>query len=272
MSVAAHCGEAAARPRICFGKTGRQARNRGFLPVLSQQEEALHMTNIPSKFRLGPFLGLALALSALPALAQSGGSGGSGGGSSGGGAAGSAGGAGAGVSSGAGATGSAAARSRAARRSNNNDTNRSVGGGQPSGTAVPNPALNPNPALPGQSAVPSPRPGSNQAATPGRATGQGDLNSRQQGQVGARATNRGGMPDPTPNDQVPPNSPNDQSQPGQQTGLSGGGTARQGASGHDMKSCMEAWDAGTHMTKTQWRRVCANTLSDRRSMLRDSLK
>ncbi len=35
-----------------------------------------------------------------------------------------------------------------------------------------------------------------------------------------------------------------------------------------MKSCVAAWDAGTHMTKADWRRVCANTLSDRNTFLR----
>lgn len=198
---------------------------------------------------------LTLGLPASIVLAQSsGGSGGSSGSSSG-----TSGGSSAGSSGG--AMDAAGARSRALRQQG------SPGGGT-SGTAAPNPALNPNPAAPGQSAVPSPNPGANQSATPGGATGQGNLNQKQQGQVGARSTNRGGMPDPTPNAQSQPNSPNDQSQAGQQGGATGGGSARrEGAAGHDMKSCMEAWDAGTHMTKKDWRRVCANTLSDRRSML-----
>jgi hypothetical protein len=133
---------------------------------------------------------------------------------------------------------------------------------------VPNPALNPNPAALGQSAVPSPSPGSNQSATPGSAEGQGNLKEQEQGQVGARATNREGMPDPTPNTQKQPNSPIDQSQNQRNSQTGGGSSRREGAAGSDMKSCMDAWDAGTHMTKAQWRRVCANTLSDRKSLLR----
>ena len=224
------------------------------------------MPTLSNQFRLCALLGLGLVLSLDPALAQSGGGGSSGGSSSGGASSGgAAGGAGA-ASPGAGGSGSdaAGARSRAARQ---------PGASTPGGAAArmaPNPALNPNPALPGQSAVPSPNPGGNQAATPGRATGQGDLNSPQQGQVGARSTNRGGTPDPTPNNQVQPNSPSDRSQAGQQQGgVTTGGTARrEGAAGHDMQSCMGAWDSGTHMTKAQWRRVCSNTLSDRRSIIR----
>ncbi len=140
-------------------------------------------------------------------------------------------------------------------------------GGRLNGTAVPNPALNSNPAAPGQSAVPSPSPGSNQSATPGSAEGQGNLKDQEQGQVGARATNREGMPDPTPNTQKQPNSPIDQSQ--QKNSQSGGGSPRrEGAAANNMTSCMKAWDAGTHMTKAEWRQVCANTLSDRKSLVR----
>lgn len=208
---------------------------------------------------------LALALPATAVLAQSsGGSSGSSGGASGssGGAAGSGGATAPGASGGGSGTDAAGARSRAMRQQGTSGTGTS-------GTAAPNPALNSNPAAPGQSAVPSPSPGSGQSATPGRAGGAGDLNTPQQGQAGARATNRGGTPDPTPNTQVQPNSPSDQSKTGQQGGLTGGGSARrEGAAGHDMKTCMDAWDAGTHMTKAQWRRVCSNTLSDRRSILR----
>jgi hypothetical protein len=136
------------------------------------------------------------------------------------------------------------------------------------GPAVPNPALNPNPAAPGQSAVPSPSPGSNQSATPGSASGQGDLNTQEQGQTGVRATNRGGMPDPSANTQKQPNSPIDQSEVQKNQQSSGGSSRREGAAGSDMQSCMKAWDTGTHMTKADWRRVCANTLSDRKSLLR----
>jgi hypothetical protein len=45
--------------------------------------------------------------------------------------------------------------------------------------------------------------------------------------------------------------------------LTGGGTARQGAKGHDMDSCMRAWDAKTHLTKARWREICARTLRER---------
>ena len=196
---------------------------------------------------------LLMVLTSSP-MAQSGGGGGSGGGGSGGGAA-----------SGAGSAGTTGGPGGARGGTTRSGTTSSGG---VTGPAVPNPALNPNPAAPGQSVVPSPAPGSNQSATPGSATGQGDLNSREQGQPGARATNRGGMPDPTPNTQRQPNSPLDQSQAGQKGVSSGGSARREGARGNDMKSCMDAWDAGTHMTKAQWRRVCSNTLSDRRTMLR----
>ena len=200
---------------------------------------------------------LLLFAAASSASAQSGGGGGgSGGGASGGGAA-----SGAGSATGAAAGrsgGDAGARSGAARQSGTSSS------GGVAGT-IPNPALNPNPAAPGQSAVPSPIPGSNQSATPGSASGQGDLNAPEQGRTGARATNRGGMPDPTPNTQRQPNSPIDQS--AQKNGVSSGGSSRrEGAASNDMTSCMNAWDAGTHMTKTQWRRVCSNTLSYRNNI------
>ena len=157
--------------------------------------------------------------------------------------------------------------SGASRGGSSTSTQSGTTGGRLNGTAVPNPALNSNPAAPSQSAVPSPSPGSNQSATPGSAEGQGNLKDQEQGQVGARATNRDGMPDPTPNTQKQPNSPIDQSQQ-KNSQSSGGSSRREGAAGSDMTSCMQAWDAGTHMTKAQWRRVCANTLSDRKSLLR----
>jgi hypothetical protein len=158
--------------------------------------------------------------------------------------------------------------SGASRGGASTNTQSGTTGGRLNGTAVPNPALNPNPAAPGQSAVPSPSPGSNQSATPGSAEGQGSLKDQEQGQAGVRATNREGMPDPTPNTQKQPNSPIDQSQAQRNSQSSGGSSRREGAAGSDMTSCMNAWDAGTHMTKAQWRRVCSNTLSDRKSLLR----
>ena len=162
---------------------------------------------------------------------------------------------------------SGSAPSRGTGTSSGTQSGTTTGGRLNGDGPAPNPALNPNPGAPGQSAVPSPSPGSNQSASPGSAEGQGNLKDQEQGQVGARATNRDGMPDPTPNTQKQPNSPIDQSQ--QKNSQSSGGSARrEGAAGSDMTSCMQVWDAGTHMTKAQWRRVCANTLSDRKSLLR----
>ena len=31
----------------------------------------------------------------------------------------------------------------------------------------------------------------------------------------------------------------------------------------EMKSCMDAWDAGTNMTKAKWREICQRTLKER---------
>lgn len=31
----------------------------------------------------------------------------------------------------------------------------------------------------------------------------------------------------------------------------------------EMKRCMDAWDAGTSMTKTKWREICKRTLDER---------
>ena len=199
----------------------------------------------------GPAMKILIAAAGITALTLAGAmaqSSGGGGGTSG------------GASSGSGTSGTAGAGGSAAQPGTSSSGR--------TGPAVPNPALNPNPAAPGQSAVPSPIPGSNQSATPGSASGQGDLGTQEQGQTGVRATNRGGMPDPSPNTQKQPNSPIEQSevQKNQQSG--GGSSRREGAAGSDMQSCMKAWDTGTHMTKAQWRRVCANTLSDRKSLLR----
>jgi hypothetical protein len=35
-----------------------------------------------------------------------------------------------------------------------------------------------------------------------------------------------------------------------------------------MQDCMASWDAGTHMSKTDWRRVCSYTLRDRPDLAR----
>jgi hypothetical protein len=108
-------------------------------------------------------------------------------------------------------------------------------------------------------------------ATPGAATAKGDGNTSEPGSAGTRATNRGNMPDPTPNTQRQANSPNDQSQATQNQPLTGGGSARrEGAAGHDMKSCMATWDKGTHITTTRWREICARTLKDQEVVRREA--
>jgi hypothetical protein len=33
-----------------------------------------------------------------------------------------------------------------------------------------------------------------------------------------------------------------------------------GATGRDMPECMKAWDTKTHITKSEWRQICARTL------------
>jgi hypothetical protein len=43
---------------------------------------------------------------------------------------------------------------------------------------------------------------------------------------------------------------------------SGGKKAILGASGADMPSCMAAWEAKTHISRGQWRKICARTLVD----------
>jgi hypothetical protein len=35
-----------------------------------------------------------------------------------------------------------------------------------------------------------------------------------------------------------------------------------GATGRDMPECMNAWDAKTHITKSEWRQICARTLTE----------
>lgn len=199
---------------------------------------------------------LALMMSGVNAQGSGGGSGGGAGGGAGGATSGS---------GGAGAAGSAAAR-----RSGGGTTTRGSPGGTPS-QATPNPALNSNPALQGQTAVPTPETGSGQVATPGAAGMKDDGNTSEQGNAGTRATNRGNMADPTPNTQKQANSPNDQSQPTQNQPLTGGGSARrEGASGHDMKTCMATWDKGTHITKPRWREICARTLKDQEAVRREA--
>jgi hypothetical protein len=194
-------------------------------------------------------LTLALTTSSLNAQGSGGGSGGAGGG---------------GASSGVGGAG--AAGSAAARRSGGGTTSP----GSPS-QATPNPALNSNPALKGQTATPTPDTGSGQAATPGAAGAKGDGNTAEQGSVGTRATNRGNMPDPTPNSQTQANSPNDQSRGTRDQALTGGGSARrEGASGHDMQTCMATWDKGTHITKARWRQICARTLREQEAVRRQA--
>jgi hypothetical protein len=190
-------------------------------------------------------LAIVIAAMVVPALGQSGGSGG-------GGAGGSA--SGSGGATGGGASGSTGTGNISPRTSPT-DTRR----GGTTGTATPNPALNTNPSLPGQTAVPTPDVGSGQSASPGSAGSKGDGNTPQTGNPGVRATNRGNMPDPSPNTQTQANSPNDRSGV-QQPSSGAGGSARQGARGSDMKSCIDTWDKGTHITKSRWREICQRTL------------
>ena len=134
---------------------------------------------------------------------------------------------------------------------------------RPAGPQPPNPALNTNPAAPGQTAVPTPNLGDGQSASPGGAVSKGDGNTAQTGGAGTRATNRGSIPDPSPNTQKQSNSPNDKSQTTQQQPPTSGGSARrEGAAGHDLNTCMATWDKGTHITKVRWREICARTLKD----------
>jgi hypothetical protein len=108
-------------------------------------------------------------------------------------------------------------------------------------------------------------------ATPGAAGAKGDGNAAEQGTVGVRATNRGNMADPTPNTQRQANSPNDHSLSTRDQALTGGGSARrEGASGHDMKTCMATWDKGTHITKARWRQICARTLREQEAVRREA--
>lgn len=204
-----------------------------------------------TRFAIPAFTASALALALMTSQLNAQGSGGGSGGASGGGAS---------------AGGAGAAGSAAARRSGSG----TASPGSPS-QATPNPALNSNPALKGQTATPTPDTGSGQSATPGAAGAKGDGNTSEQGSVGTRATNRGNMPDPTPNTQTQANSPNDQSRGTRDQALTGGGSARrEGASGHDMQTCMATWDKGTHITKTRWREICARTLKDQESVRRQA--
>ena len=187
--------------------------------------------------------GLAVIALASPSYAQSGGGGGSSG-SAGGSAAGSGG----------------ATRGSASPTTGTGTGTSTTGRGTTSGTATPNPALNSNPAAAGQTAVPTPDVGSGQSAAPGSATSKGDGNTPQTGGAGVRATNRGNFPDPSPNTQTQANSPSDRSATQQPSSTSGGFSRREGARGADMKSCMDTWDKGTHITKARWREICSRTL------------
>ncbi len=51
------------------------------------------------------------------------------------------------------------------------------------------------------------------------------------------------------------------------TALSSGGSSRlgdnrQGAAGATIEDCMKVWEPATHMTKDEWRRTCARTLTE----------
>jgi len=49
---------------------------------------------------------------------------------------------------------------------------------------------------------------------------------------------------------------------GEVIATSGGSSITGGATGKDMPGCMAAWDKATHITKTEWREICARTLND----------
>jgi hypothetical protein len=58
----------------------------------------------------------------------------------------------------------------------------------------------------------------------------------------------------------------------QQLSPSSGGTSRTGenrvgAAGKNVEECMATWDAGTHMTKKEWRATCERSLSESPSLL-----
>ena len=199
--------------------------------------------------RLSSLAGLALALSLTPVLAQSGG--------------GSTGGAGAatGASSGTGASGmdAAGSGSRAQRQ-------QGTGGpraGTP-GTAAPNPALGSNA---GQSAALLSRTPA-RASRPLRTVERSKAISRHRSMRHKKTSRTRAQLTAAAHRARTPGNVLDQAQPGQQRDslTTGGSSRREGAAGHDMQSCMEAWDARTHMTKAQWRRVCTNTLSNRRGL------
>ena len=204
-----------------------------------------------TSLRTSLLAGLAVIAVAGPCYAQSGGSGG--GGSSGGGASsGSAGGS---------AAGSGGTTRGSASPTTGTGTGKSTTGrGTTSGTATPNPALNSNPAASGQTAIPTPGVGSGQSATSGSATLKGDDNTPQTGSPGTRATNRGNFPDPSPNTQTQANSPSDRSATQQPSSTSGGPARHEGARGANIKSCMDTWDKGTHITKDRWREICSRTI------------
>jgi hypothetical protein len=209
---------------------------------------------IPSVLRTSFLAGLAVIALASPSYAQSGGGGGGSGGGASGGAGGSTGSGGAGASRGTAAPSATTGPGRSAPSSS------TTGRGTTSGTATPNPALNSNPAASGQTAIPTPDVGSGQSAAPGSAASKGDGNTPQTGSSGTRATNRGNFPDPSPNTQTQANSPIDRSATQQPSSTSGGVSRREGARGSDLKSCIETWDSGTHITKARWREICSRTL------------
>jgi hypothetical protein len=58
----------------------------------------------------------------------------------------------------------------------------------------------------------------------------------------------------------------------QQVPPSSGGTSRTGdnsggVAGKKIEECMATWDAGTHMTKKEWRATCERSLSESPSLL-----
>jgi hypothetical protein len=50
-------------------------------------------------------------------------------------------------------------------------------------------------------------------------------------------------------------------------GTSRTGDNRGGAAGKDIAECMAVWDAGTHMTKQEWRATCERSLSNSPTVL-----
>lgn len=61
--------------------------------------------------------------------------------------------------------------------------------------------------------------------------------------------------------------PQTQQLPPTSGGTSRTSDARKGAAGKDVEECMRVWDAGTHMTKQEWRVTCERSLKSSPTVL-----